>query len=177
MRLYMACWRNPLIRAAASNTVPLPVLLMVLATENGPCLVDRNQPRVVPVRKEPGYASDNETPHRISVGPCHLLISTARQVMGDPSIDQSWLLNVNNNLYAAARYIKQQAPATCYDPVLVAAAYNAGGLYKAVPGQSKFGNPWHLRSYGHHLDRATRWYGDALAVMAEGAQLASWLPG
>jgi peptidoglycan L-alanyl-D-glutamate endopeptidase CwlK len=49
------------------------------------------------------------------------------------------------------------------DPILVSAAYNAGGVYKS----SK--NPWCLRAYGDHLDRAARWYGDACAVLKEKA--------
>lgn len=47
------------------------------------------------------------------------------------------------------------------DPILVAACYNAGGLYASD------GNRWGLRSYGNHLDRAAAFYGDACAVLEE----------
>jgi peptidoglycan L-alanyl-D-glutamate endopeptidase CwlK len=47
------------------------------------------------------------------------------------------------------------------DPILIAAAYNSGGLRKAPTK-----NRWHLSSHGNHLDRAARWFGDACAVIA-----------
>jgi peptidoglycan LD-endopeptidase CwlK len=57
--------------------------------------------------------------------------------------------------------IKQCINKTGDDPILVAAAYKAGGIYKNTH------NPWHLRTYGDHLDRAAQWYGDACAVLKE----------
>lgn len=47
------------------------------------------------------------------------------------------------------------------DPILVAAAFNTGGLY---PDDA---SPWGLRAYGDHLHRAARWYGDACQVLSE----------
>jgi murein DD-endopeptidase MepM/ murein hydrolase activator NlpD len=46
------------------------------------------------------------------------------------------------------------------DPILVAAAFNAGGIY---PEQ---GSDWGIRTHGDHLDRAAKWYGDACAHLA-----------
>lgn len=166
MRLYLAIWQEELVAAAEAEDVPLELLMMVLATENGPAQVDGQRLEYIPVRREPGYTSDEETPHRISVGPTHVLISSARAVMGDPSIDRAWLSDVGNNLRAAARFIRGQRGLTGYDPILVAAAYNAGGVYEAGPG-SRFTNRWRLRSYGSHLDRAAAWYGDARRVVAQ----------
>jgi peptidoglycan L-alanyl-D-glutamate endopeptidase CwlK len=57
--------------------------------------------------------------------------------------------------------IRRQLALTGDDPILVAAAYNSGGLYRSRS------NAWRLRSHGDHLDRAARWYGDACAVLAE----------
>jgi len=51
-------------------------------------------------------------------------------------------------------YIKHQMPATQGNPLLVAAAYNAGRLKPS----SK--NNWPLRGHGTHTDRAAAWYGD-----------------
>jgi peptidoglycan L-alanyl-D-glutamate endopeptidase CwlK len=65
------------------------------------------------------------------------------------------------NIEIGAATIKQRLAEAGDDPILVAAAYNAGGLYKSAQ------NPWHLRSAGNHLDRAGRWYGDACAVLKE----------
>jgi peptidoglycan L-alanyl-D-glutamate endopeptidase CwlK len=56
-------------------------------------------------------------------------------------------------------FIKQYLDRTGNDPILAAATYNAGGIYKSVQ------NAWHLRTYGNHLDRAAKWYGDACAVL------------
>lgn len=47
------------------------------------------------------------------------------------------------------------------DPILVAAAYNTGGLY---PDPA---SPWGLKARGDHLDRAAKWYGDACALLVE----------
>lgn len=47
------------------------------------------------------------------------------------------------------------------DPILVAAAYNSGGLY------ANNSNPWGLKVHGDHLDRAAKWYGDACAMLIE----------
>lgn len=172
MRLYLALWGEELMAAARAEEVPLALLLMTLATENGPAQVDDNRLTYIPWRKEPGYVSDQETPHRISIGPTHVLISTARTAMGDPSIGRAWLQDVGNNLRACARCIRDKRGVTRFDPILVAAAYNAGGLYEALPGRSTWGNRWHLRTYGAHLDRAAAWYGDAARVLGSADELA-----
>jgi peptidoglycan L-alanyl-D-glutamate endopeptidase CwlK len=65
------------------------------------------------------------------------------------------------NIDIGAAEIKQRINKTCDDPILVAAAYNSGGIYKSTK------NPWYLRSHGDHLDRAAKWYGDACAVLKE----------
>lgn len=172
VRRYLAYWREPLRTVAEEERVPISLLLMVIATENGPARVEGTQVRYKQIRAEPGYVSDEDTPHRISVGPCHLLISTARDVMDDPEIDRSWLSDVGHNLRACGRYIRWQRRMTGLDPIKVAAAYNAGGLYRALPGESSLGNAWHLRTYGEHLDRAAAWYGDAAAVLQEWNEVA-----
>jgi peptidoglycan L-alanyl-D-glutamate endopeptidase CwlK len=65
------------------------------------------------------------------------------------------------NIDIGTSEIKHRFTKTGDDPILVSAAFNAGGLYKS----SK--NDWHLRSHGNHLDRAAAWYGDACTVIAE----------
>ncbi|MGO7919436.1 peptidoglycan DD-metalloendopeptidase family protein [Rhizobium ruizarguesonis] len=47
------------------------------------------------------------------------------------------------------------------DPILVAAAYNAGGIYETTH------SAWGIRAYDDHLDRAAKWYGDACVVLSE----------
>lgn len=167
MRLYWAMWGHLMLPISRETGVPLAILLMTVATENGPAVVDENELRVVPIRREPKYVSDKETPHQISVGPCHVLISTARDAMGNQAIDRAWLMDRGNNLLAAATYMRGQHRKTGFDPILAAASYNAGSLKRALPGESRLGNRWHLRSWGNHLDRAAAWYGDACAVIEE----------
>lgn len=164
MRTYLAAWRDELLDAVEQERVPLALLLMTVATENGPASIEGTLVRH-PYRKEPGYVSDGETPSRISVGPCHPLISTAREVMGDPSIDRLWLSVVGNNLRTAARYIRKSWDRHDGDPILVAAVYNAGSIRRSSE------NPWRLRSHGNHLDRAASWYGDACAAILEAHDL------
>ena len=117
------------------------------------------------VRIEPGYRSDDTTPMKISAGLMQTLIGTAREVVGVPTLDRAWLLQPRNSLHAGAGYIRDQASLTKLDPPLVAAAYNAGGLYK----ESSPRNRWRLRQHpigtSAHVDRFCRWLGDAVAVV------------
>ena len=169
IRRYWFAFRDELRAAAAATGVPLELLLMTIATESGarwdPVRLDWTYPAV---RLEPGYVSDESTPHRISVGPCHLLLSTARTVLGRPRLTRAELQDRAVNLLAAARYIRDQRHLTGYDPILVAAAYNSGGIHDASrTTRPEFKNRWHLRSWGSHLERAAAWYGDACAVLRE----------
>jgi peptidoglycan LD-endopeptidase CwlK len=74
--------------------------------------------------------------------------STHPLYMGGPNVD------------IGTAEIRARVPKTGFDPILVAAAYNAGGLY-----QSDL-NDWRLRTAHDHLDRAAAWYGDACFVLA-----------
>jgi peptidoglycan L-alanyl-D-glutamate endopeptidase CwlK len=65
------------------------------------------------------------------------------------------------NIEIGAAEIRQRITVTGQDPILIAAAFNSGGVY---PGDT---NAWHLRSHGNHLDRAAQWFGDACAVLKE----------
>jgi hypothetical protein len=149
--------------------VPVAILLMTLATENGAARIGASGYLDYPqYRKEPGYISDDQTPHRISFGPCHILLSSARTAMGMPTLNRVWLSSPKNNILAAASFIANQKLITGYDPIRTSAAYNSGGIKVAVPGTSKYGNRWHLKSYGNHLDRAAAWFSDACRVLVTG---------
>lgn len=65
------------------------------------------------------------------------------------------------NIEIGTAELKQRLTVTGTDPVLVAAAFNSGGIYQSDA------NAWHLRSHGNHLDRAAQWFGDACAVLKE----------
>lgn len=137
--------------------VPAVLILATTATEAGG--------RPSALRKEPGYTSDNGTPHRISAGMMQTLISTARSALGDNGITRQWLFNPLNSLRAGTAYISQQKPKTDHDPPKVGAAYNAGGVYH----QTGVRNRWKMRQYpigtGEHVDRFVRWFNDAVAVL------------
>src|SRR5688572_1351497 len=147
-------WSDHLQGFAWTLGVPVELLLATVATESSASLDPRQD------RKEPGYVSDEATPNRVSIGICHLLIATARGVTGF-AVGRAWLQVPRNNIFAAGLVIKDDARATRLDPVYMLAQYNAGGLR----GSTK--NRWGLRSYGNHLDRGVRFFGDAVAFIAD----------
>ncbi|HYR11863.1 MAG TPA: transglycosylase SLT domain-containing protein [Longimicrobium sp.] len=142
---------------ARARQVPVPTIIATICTESG------GNPEAV--RLEPGYRSDEETPHRISVGLTQTLLSTAGETLGRP-VDRDWLRVPRNAIDAGTAYIARQARTTRLDPPLVAAAYNAGRL-AYNPGER---NRWKLRQYpigtGAHCDRFVRFYNDAVFMLA-----------
>ena len=149
---------------ARARQVPVPHIIATICTESG------GDPEAV--RLEPGYRSDEETPHRVSVGLTQTLISTASETLGR-SVDRDWLRVPRNAIDAGAAYIARQARVTQLDPPLVAAAYNAGRL--AYNGGER--NRWKLRQYpigtGAHCDRFVRFYNDAVFVLASAGRTPS----
>ena len=125
--------------------------------------------------------SDVQPPRRgdYSAGPMQVLGTTARWIVRaqrlgydpfavapaferrpEPPLEHP-MYDPKTNLELGAAVIKQRWAATGDDPILVAAAYNAGGVYRSTD------NAWHLRCFGNHLDRTAQWYGDACAVLKE----------
>jgi hypothetical protein len=151
-------YANEINRTARARRVPCELILATICTESGG--------RADVVREEPGYTSDEATPHRVSAGLMQTLISTARDAM-QATVDREWLLRPANSIDAGTAYIAKQARETGLDPPLVAAAYNAGRL-KHQDGAE---NRWKLRQYpigtGKHCDRFVRWFNDAAAVLAD----------
>lgn len=171
MRLYLASWGDIIAAAAEESRVPVALLLMTIATENGAARIEGQRLVYPAVRKEPGFVSDAATPHRISFAPCHVLLSTARAALGEPNLSSAQAANPTTNIRAAAHYIAGQRKKTGYDPILVAAAYNAGAIYDAS-SSSRYASRWHIRAWPGHLDRAAAWYGDACAVLREHERVA-----
>jgi peptidoglycan L-alanyl-D-glutamate endopeptidase CwlK len=81
-------------------------------------------------------------------------------VKPEPAPASNPLYEGKDNVIIGVAEIASRLGRTGLDPILVAAAYNAGGLYRSTQ------NAWRLRSHGDHLDRAAKWYGDACFVMA-----------
>jgi hypothetical protein len=146
--------------ASRTTRVPCALVVATICTESGG--------KADAVRLEPGYVSDEKTPHKVSVGLTQTLISTARDAM-QMSFGRDWLLVPGNAIAAGTNYIAKQAELTALDPPLVAAAYNAGKLYHQTGSE----NRWKLRQYpigtGKHCDRFVRFFNDAVFVLTSHA--------
>jgi peptidoglycan L-alanyl-D-glutamate endopeptidase CwlK len=179
-----AIWRlfaEHILAAARKYGVAPELIMMTIATETafavrygftGPHTF-RWEPNVEVTDVNPPIYGD------YSAGPMQTLATTARWIIRqqhlpyDPFVvapvyrsrpsppETHPLYDPARNIDIGTAEIKQRWSATGDDPILVAAAFNAGGLYRNNQNQ------WHLRSYGDHLDRAAKWYGDACAVLAE----------
>lgn len=156
VRKIWANYKSEIVRWANHYGVPVEIIITTIATESAG--------RANALRKEPGYKSDNSTPHRISPGLMQTLISTARGALNDKSIDRSWLFVPGNSIKAGTAYIAQQSKQTGMDPPLVLAAYNAGAVYL----QTGKNNRWKTRQYpigtGAHVDRAMGYFNACFAM-------------
>jgi hypothetical protein len=144
-------------QVARARKVPCPLIIATICTESG------GKPDAT--RHEPGYTSDEATPHRVSIGLTQTLISTAREVM-KMKVDGAWLRQPYNAINAGAGYIEKQSRSTKLDPPLVAAAYNAGSLVRNDGPK----NRWKLRQYpigtSEHCDRFVKFYNDAVFMLS-----------
>ncbi len=136
--------------------VPVELIVATICTESN------GDPKAV--REEPGYKSDNQTPHKVSPGLMQTLISTARLALGDDDINRNWLLEPGNSIRAGTAYIAQNFKVTHFDPPKVACAYNAGSLrYNASPR-----NRWKMVQYpinsSEHADRFVKWFNECFAL-------------
>jgi peptidoglycan L-alanyl-D-glutamate endopeptidase CwlK len=172
---------QPILVAAKKYRVYPATIMMVIATETafarksgftGP-LTFRWEPAVRVKDVNPGRFGD------YSAGPMQLLGTTARWVVRERGLDYEAfvvapaleygfdqpgglpLYDPAISIDIGTATIVQRITNTGDDPILVSAAYNAGGLYKSTK------NAWSLKTTGDHLDRAARWYGDACAVLQE----------
>jgi len=155
-------WREntaAITKAANRYAIPVELIIACAAAESG------GNPGAL--RKEPGYASDETTPNKISPGIMQTLISTARSATGNKSLSRTDLLNAATSIDAGTAYMALQRSKTDIDPPLVAAAYNAGGVYlEDAPA-----NRWKMRCYplgtGRHIDRFIEFLNDAMAMLDE----------
>lgn len=130
--------------SCARNGVPLEVAVACICTES------RGMPAAVL----------HEPDGRSSIGLMQVLHATAEEVMGR-RITSADLAQPAIGIEAGVRYIAKQYPKTRFLPPLVAAAYNAGGLY---PPREQDKNRWNLRSTGHHVDRFCLFFNDSVYV-------------
>lgn len=180
-RKIMELCGNEIFEAAKKHRIPMALIIMTIATETG---MYRKYGFTGPFtfRWEPGVQVKDVSPPLwgdYSAGPMQTLGTTTRwliKVQGlnydafrvapvyerrpEPPEDHP-LYDYQTSIDIGTAAIKQQWSKTGDDPILVAATYNAGGIYRSAQ------NPWRLKSYGDHLDRAAKWYGDACAVLKE----------
>src|SRR5437879_6362056 len=90
---------------AMARAYRLPAALLVATI----CTESSGDPDAV--RVEPGYASDDATPVKVSVGLMQTLVATARAVMR-MRVDRTWLRTPSNSIEAGTRYIFQEARQT-----------------------------------------------------------------
>lgn len=138
--------------------VPIELVIACIATESSGNTLAR--------REEPGYVSEKATPNKVSLGLMQLLISTAKDVCRNYPVDGKWLVDEDNNIMAGTRFIASKRLKTSFDPPLVAASYNAGGVY--LENNPK--NRWRMRCFpmgtGKHIDRFVSFYNDAKLVLS-----------
>ena len=139
-------------------------LLALIATESGG--------KAYQEREEPSLKD-------YSFGICQILTSTAynlykqyphlpkppRGSLPDNPNDEELLTDwrsffsvEENSIEYATAYIYNNAKVT-YDPILLYASYNAGGIYYSNL------NKWGLRFYGNSVDNFAKYYGDACCVL------------
>lgn len=129
--------------------VPVEIGMMVLCTESGSALN--------------AAATLVEPDARVSSGIMQVLTGTASDML-KRTVTVADLQNPQTSIEAGVAYIQHQKNKTWFDPILTAAAYNAGGLH---PSRQQDNNRFNLRSTGDHLERAIRWYGDICFVSKE----------
>lgn len=172
---------NDIVKASNDHGVPPELIVMTIATETA--FAKRwNFTGPKTFRWEAHVEVRDVNPHTFgdySPGPMQTLGTTARDVIRrlglaydpfaiaphyatkpDPAPAEHPLYHGRANIDIGTAEIRTRLPRTGFDPILVAAAYNAGGLYRSTQ------NEWHLRSYGDHIDRAAAWFGDACFIFS-----------
>jgi peptidoglycan L-alanyl-D-glutamate endopeptidase CwlK len=185
-RAILALHGGIILAAAAKHGVNPALILMTIAAETGAFrAAGFTGPRTF--RWEAHVTNRDMIPPfkgSYSAGPMQILATTARDLIARRGADYSLaykpfatapaypakpspapaalpLYDPATSIDLGTAVIRRQLQLTGDDPILVAAAYNSGGLYESRA------NAWRLRSHGDHLDRAARWYGDGCAVLRE----------
>lgn len=165
----LSVYGREIFDAAIKHKIPPELIVMTIATETGS---NRRANFTGPdTFRWEAHISD------YSAGPMQTLGATARsmiQKFGLPHASPPRLAArpipppTSNPLYdgkvsidIGAAYIRNNVEKTGLDPILVAAAYNAGSV-REDPG-----NAWRLKTFGEHLNRSAEWFGDACFLLAE----------
>lgn len=155
-----------LLHASYELDVPVDVIAAMIPIEavrkDGSLSFDPKSDRL-----EPGYKSDEETPHRRSPGLMQTLISTAQSMddkydlVGEP-ITAELLFDPFYSIMLGTAYLAHQIERYGMDPVLMCGAYNAG----SVRDTSR--NDWKIMTYGPtRMDRYISYFNDFIAAVSE----------
>ncbi len=181
---------EPIIAFGTKHGINPALILMTIATETGNSEASgfTGPPTF---RWEPAVANSDVKPQffgSYSAGPTQTLATTARETIAlfgrkwkldydpldvapalkaqpHPPPDRMRLYDYAVSVDLGCAEIRRRWQTTGDNPILVAAAYNAGGIYPTKPGSAT--TAWRIKVAGDHLDRAAKWYGDACAVLAE----------
>lgn len=166
-------YRGDLLYAAERFGLPPLHLLGVLLVEAWPPVRGfHRDPRNV--REEPGYASDEATPKKISSGLMHTLLSTAAEMceeyglFGGERQTRQDLWTPHRSIVIGAAYCRWIVDHLCggeYDPMLVQAAYNRGKVRYSERDARGDNNAFRLAVFDadRHM-RFIRFVNDAVAA-------------
>jgi hypothetical protein len=159
----MAWFRPEILHAAIEFNVPVDLLLSTLSVETVAGVQSREQS--VRARGSSG-----------EVGAMQILPATARAAMGEPRMSIAALQDPLTNVRAGAAYIALQSKGTRFDPPLVAAAYNAGGVYEEQSAR----NPWRMRCWplgtGGYVTKQAGYFNAATDMLRGDPGLARFAP-
>lgn len=157
---------DELKQASWEFDVPVDIVVAMIPIEAN--RKDNNRFDPESLREEPGYISDEKTPHLVSPGIMQTLISTARRtadkhdIIAPEEVDRELLFDPFYSIMIGTAYIADLIERYGPDPVLINAAYNAGGVYRS-------NNKWGLRVYHpERIDRYIKWFNDFHAALHEG---------
>ncbi|EJN13090.1 transglycosylase family protein [Bradyrhizobium sp. YR681] len=165
-------YEQQIFDASMKHGIPPELIVMTIATESG---ADRKT-------KFTGAPTFRwEAAHTTySAGPMQTLATTAEEVIDilqlsynkktvapafaikpNPIPDDLKLYDGATNIDIGTGEIKlnNKRHSTGFDPILVAACYNAGSLRETNA------NPWNLFTFGDHLNRSAEWIGDACFLL------------
>lgn len=121
------------------------------------------------VREEPGFESDEETPHKVSPGLMQTLISTARRMadkydlVDSKKVDREFLFEAEHSILLGMAYCKDRIEVYGPDPILICGAYNAGSVRETDDSE------WRIETYSPtRMDKYARYFNDFHAAVRTG---------
>ena len=178
-------YADAIAEAAQAFRIPPELIVMTIATETG-LFREHSFPGPRTFRWESKFVLRNTGDSSVdgkergdySAGPMQVMSSTARGMDNNSTklkfkneTTLKWFKNKPSTapkslglydgrigIMVGASYIAHQTAKTGLNPILVAAAYNAGSI------KASGTNTWGIFAHGDHLDRAARWFGDACAA-------------